>query len=85
VIEWNDQQFRDVGDLRLHLIGLGVDWSVFLKRHPAVVEQAGLLAVVWDDEQFYDQASLTRKLSQQGVSYEGWAENHPSAAAILAG
>jgi len=85
VIEWDDRLFRDVGDFRSYLIDLGIDWSAFLDRHPAVVENAGLIAVEWDGGQFYDQASLTRRLRVLGVSYQRWAGNHPRAAAILSG
>ena len=77
--------FQSAGELRAYVLGLGVDWSVFLERHPALVEQLGLPAVEWDGELFYDQASLTRRLSEHGTSYRRWATNHPLAAAILAG
>jgi hypothetical protein len=85
VIEWHDRLFRDVGVFRSYLLGLGVDWSAFLDRHPAVVKNAGLLAVAWDGRQFYDQASLQGELRRKGISYRRWAQNHPLAAAILAG
>ena len=54
VVEWDRSLFRDVGVFRSYLIGLGVEWSGFLDRHPAVVQNAGLLAVVWNGAQFYD-------------------------------
>jgi len=85
VVEWDGRLFRDVGVFRSYLIGLGVEWSAFLDRHPAVVENAGLLAVLWNGKQFYDQASLRRELRSKGVSYQRWSLNHPHAATILAG
>ena len=86
VIEWDDRLFDDVGTFRSYLMRhRGVDWSAFLDRHPAVVDNSGLLAVEWDGEKFYDQASLARALGEQGVSYQRWAANHPLGREILAG
>jgi hypothetical protein len=85
VIEWGGRLFSTVGSFRSYLLGLGVDWSDFLERHPAAVEQTGLIFVQWDGEEFYDQASLIDKLKEQGISYKRWAKDHPQAATVMAG
>ena len=85
MIEWGGRLFSTAGSFRSYLLGLGVDWPEFLKRHPAAVEQTGLISVQWDGEHFYDQASLVSQLDKQGVSYRSWAEDHPRAASVLAG
>ena len=85
MIEWGGRLFSTAGSFRSYLLGLGVDWPEFLKRHPAAVEQTGLISVQWDGEHFYDQASLVSQLDKQGISYRSWAEDHPRAASVLAG
>ncbi len=85
VIEWSDRLFENAGEFRTYMIDRGVDWSDFVAKHPAVVTQGGLIAVVWDSGEFYDQASLTKRLGEHGVSYGIWAERHPQAAAVLRG
>ncbi|WP_181813487.1 heparin lyase I family protein [Gaiella occulta] len=85
VIEWDGRLFPTPGAFRSYLIGLGIDWSAFLERHPAVASRVALPYVSWDGRRFYDQASLARLLAAQRVSYGAWALRHPQAAAILAG
>jgi hypothetical protein len=84
-IEWDNRLFSTVGVFRSYLLGLGVDWSSFIAKHPAVVTQTGLPFIKWDGKQIYDQASLTRVLSRDGVAYRSWAGKHPRAATLLAG
>jgi hypothetical protein len=84
-IEWDNRLFSTTGVFRSYLTGLGVNWSAFIKTHPAVASQTGLPYIKWDDRQFYDQASLARLLSREGVGYRRWATKHPRAAALLAG
>ena len=85
VIEWDGRLFQTMGAFRSYIIGLGMDWSGFLARHPGVADRGGLPFVQWDGMRFYDQESLTRQLAKRKISFAGWVSNHPIAGAILAG
>ena len=84
-LEWDGRIFGSAGPLRSYVTARGIDWSLFLSKHPAVTGQAALPSVSWNGKAFYDQASLTRALATLKISYRKWANGHPSAAAVLAG
>ena len=85
VIEWDGRLFQTMGTFRSYLMGIGTDWSGFLRKHPDIAETTGLPFVQWDGKKFYDQASLARKLAKRKNGYREWASKHPFAAASLAG